>query len=213
MQQLLEFNPTKRLTVEDALAHPYLEAYRLPEHEPLCASKFDYTAVEKHKAACCDERQSAKQHEGQAARQTQQLLRELLYDEIHCFDKPITHGAGSGLSSPERMARLRPSGSDTAATSQAREAPREPVPRTPGGMQPAQQPQVRARDADAHQEAVKAATNAYMARLCRIQNERNAAVHSARRRLVWRARSGVSVRVFRRLRRRVLLASVLQAAS
>ena len=31
---MLTFNPLKRITVEDALAHPYLEAYHDPEDEP-----------------------------------------------------------------------------------------------------------------------------------------------------------------------------------
>jgi len=29
------FDPKKRITVEDALAHPYLEAYHDPEDEPV----------------------------------------------------------------------------------------------------------------------------------------------------------------------------------
>jgi len=37
MDKLLAFNPTRRITVEDALAHPYLEAYHDPEDEPLSA--------------------------------------------------------------------------------------------------------------------------------------------------------------------------------
>jgi mitogen-activated protein kinase 1/3 len=34
LERLLAFNPVKRITVEDALKHPYLEPYHDPEDEP-----------------------------------------------------------------------------------------------------------------------------------------------------------------------------------
>ena len=34
LEKLLAFNPAKRITVEDALRHPYLEPYHDPEDEP-----------------------------------------------------------------------------------------------------------------------------------------------------------------------------------
>lgn len=34
LERLLAFNPVKRITVEDALRHPYLEPYHDPEDEP-----------------------------------------------------------------------------------------------------------------------------------------------------------------------------------
>ncbi|WFD36078.1 mitogen-activated protein kinase [Malassezia cuniculi] len=37
LEQLLTFSPRKRLTVEQALAHPYLEPYHDPEDEPTAA--------------------------------------------------------------------------------------------------------------------------------------------------------------------------------
>lgn len=34
LEKLLAFNPAKRITVEEALKHPYLEPYHDPEDEP-----------------------------------------------------------------------------------------------------------------------------------------------------------------------------------
>ena len=34
LERLLSFNPTKRITVEEALKHPYLEPYHDPDDEP-----------------------------------------------------------------------------------------------------------------------------------------------------------------------------------
>ena len=36
LEQLLAFNPTKRITVDKALKHPYLELYHDPNDEPMC---------------------------------------------------------------------------------------------------------------------------------------------------------------------------------
>ncbi|XP_043956229.1 mitogen-activated protein kinase 3 [Gambusia affinis] len=40
---MLTFNPNKRITVEDALAHPYLEQYYDPTDEPEAETPFDFT--------------------------------------------------------------------------------------------------------------------------------------------------------------------------
>lgn len=40
LERLLVFNPTKRLTVEAALAHPYLATLHDPADEPACPSLF-----------------------------------------------------------------------------------------------------------------------------------------------------------------------------
>lgn len=37
---MLTFNPNKRITVEEALSHPYLRQYYDPEDEPICESPF-----------------------------------------------------------------------------------------------------------------------------------------------------------------------------
>lgn len=42
LERLLDFDPARRITVEDALAHPYLVAYHDPNDEPTC-SRFDFT--------------------------------------------------------------------------------------------------------------------------------------------------------------------------
>jgi len=39
MTTLLKFNPTKRLTVEQALQHPYVAQFHNPEEEPCCSKK------------------------------------------------------------------------------------------------------------------------------------------------------------------------------
>ena len=35
LEKLLIFNPAKRITVEDALKHPYLQLYHDPNDEPI----------------------------------------------------------------------------------------------------------------------------------------------------------------------------------
>lgn len=43
IENLLEFNPKKRFSAEQALAHPYLSAYHQPHDEPSHPSVFDVT--------------------------------------------------------------------------------------------------------------------------------------------------------------------------
>lgn len=42
MEKLLQFDPEKRITVEEALNHPYLEAYHDIEDEPVHEHIFDF---------------------------------------------------------------------------------------------------------------------------------------------------------------------------
>lgn len=44
LKKMLTFDPQKRITVDDALAHPYLEALHCPEDEPVTehVSAFDF---------------------------------------------------------------------------------------------------------------------------------------------------------------------------
>lgn len=43
LNRLLQFDPEKRLTVEQALAHPYLESYHDSEDEPSHPQLFDFS--------------------------------------------------------------------------------------------------------------------------------------------------------------------------
>src|SRR3989338_4184177 len=40
LDKMLQFDPTKRITVEQALAHPYLEGFHDSEEEDVCTEKF-----------------------------------------------------------------------------------------------------------------------------------------------------------------------------
>jgi mitogen-activated protein kinase 1/3 len=42
MERMLQFNPKKRITVNEALAHPYFEKLHDPETEPECKQPFDF---------------------------------------------------------------------------------------------------------------------------------------------------------------------------
>lgn len=72
LEKTLTFDPKKRITVEEALAHPYLAAYHDPSDEPECASIppefFDFDL-----------------HKDNISREE---LKELLYDEIKSFIPP-----------------------------------------------------------------------------------------------------------------------------
>jgi hypothetical protein len=46
LDRLLCFDPMARITVEEALAHPYLEAYHDPEDEPVHQHRFDFESFE-----------------------------------------------------------------------------------------------------------------------------------------------------------------------
>jgi mitogen-activated protein kinase 1/3 len=72
LQRSLTFDPKKRMTVEEALAHPYLEAYHDPTDEPSCApipSEFFDFDLQKEEIS-------------------REELKQLLYDEISTF-KPL----------------------------------------------------------------------------------------------------------------------------
>lgn len=43
LEKILTFNPDKRLTVEECLAHPYFEGLHNPEEEPVSEAFFDWS--------------------------------------------------------------------------------------------------------------------------------------------------------------------------
>ena len=43
LEQMLQFNPAKRIDVKAALAHPYLESLHNPDDEPECKEEFDFS--------------------------------------------------------------------------------------------------------------------------------------------------------------------------
>jgi len=73
LTRTLTFDPKKRITVEDALAHPYLEAYHDPEDEPVAPPlEPEFFEFDLHKDDISREQ-----------------LKELLYDEIMTFTPTI----------------------------------------------------------------------------------------------------------------------------
>lgn len=69
LTKTLTFDPKKRLTVEEALTHPYLEAYHDPNDEPTCASlspEFFEFDLQKDEIS-------------------REQLRELLYEEVMAY--------------------------------------------------------------------------------------------------------------------------------
>ncbi|KAH7102163.1 kinase-like protein [Auriculariales sp. MPI-PUGE-AT-0066] len=46
LAQLLHFDPAKRVSAEQALAHPYLAVWHDPNDEPICPAKFDFSFEE-----------------------------------------------------------------------------------------------------------------------------------------------------------------------
>ncbi|KAH7705514.1 mitogen-activated protein kinase 1 [Aphelenchoides avenae] len=42
LDRMLTFNPHKRISIDDALAHPYLAAYHDPNDEPVCETPFTF---------------------------------------------------------------------------------------------------------------------------------------------------------------------------
>lgn len=49
LKKLLQFNPKKRLTAQQALEHPYVALFHKPEDEPVCTKKINITMDDNHK--------------------------------------------------------------------------------------------------------------------------------------------------------------------
>ena len=43
LRQMLQIHPSKRITVEDALKHPFMAQLHTEEDEPVCDAPFDYS--------------------------------------------------------------------------------------------------------------------------------------------------------------------------
>lgn len=65
LDKMLEFNPAKRITVEDALKHPYMADLHNPEDEPTCGEEFDF--------------------DFEKADLTKEMIQELIYNEMCIF--------------------------------------------------------------------------------------------------------------------------------
>jgi serine/threonine protein kinase len=64
-----QFAPEKRMTVEQALAHPYLALLHDPNDEPVCDSNFDFSF--------------------ETDSMTKESLKEMLWDELENFSPPV----------------------------------------------------------------------------------------------------------------------------
>jgi serine/threonine protein kinase len=42
LSKMLVFNPQNRISIEEALEHPYLKALHNPKEEPVCPKNFDF---------------------------------------------------------------------------------------------------------------------------------------------------------------------------
>jgi len=42
LARMLEFDPAKRISVDEALAHPYMASLHSPDDEPACGGAFDF---------------------------------------------------------------------------------------------------------------------------------------------------------------------------
>ena len=74
LEKLLTFNPVKRVTVEEALQHPYLKLYHDPSDEPTAAPiSEEFFDFERNKANL-----------------TTEELRQLIYNEIISFHQTKT---------------------------------------------------------------------------------------------------------------------------
>jgi len=50
LEKMLAFHPARRITVEEALAHPYLASLHSPDDEPVCSRPVDFSFEEVHLA-------------------------------------------------------------------------------------------------------------------------------------------------------------------
>ena len=56
LRQLLQFNPDKRITAEQALEHPYVSQFHNPQDEPACEREIKIAIDDDHKYCINDYR-------------------------------------------------------------------------------------------------------------------------------------------------------------
>jgi len=86
LEKMLEFNPAKRISVEDALSHPYFKSLHIPKKEVTCTQPFDF--------------------EFERTKMTRQLLRDFMWEEIFHFRTNLRKEKDT-LQTREREARER----------------------------------------------------------------------------------------------------------
>ncbi|KAG2183475.1 hypothetical protein INT43_006481, partial [Umbelopsis isabellina] len=91
LTKMLYLDPAKRITIEEALAHPYLEEFRDPEEELGCPQSFAFESFEKISSI--------------------DSLRQLILQEVHNFD---AMKSTSSMSTGSSYSRRRYTGSSIA---------------------------------------------------------------------------------------------------
>lgn len=74
MEKMLTFNPKKRITIEEALKHPYLAALHNEASEPVCEKPFDFTF--------------------ENVDMTKKVLQDLMWEEIYKFRPNMKESRG-----------------------------------------------------------------------------------------------------------------------
>ena len=92
LSQLLEFDPRRRISVEDALSHPWLSEYHDKAREPVCKKNFDFS------------------FEGDGSVIPKEKLQALMMEEIQSHHRTIPRsGRALNPPAPQQRARLAPS--------------------------------------------------------------------------------------------------------
>jgi len=76
LEKMLRFNPTTRITVTEALAHPYFADLRNPEFETVCAKPFDFSF--------------------EAVPASKEVLQQFMWDEVYDFRPWLRGQRGEG---------------------------------------------------------------------------------------------------------------------
>jgi len=114
LDKMLEFNPTKRVSVEEALKHPYLARLHHPASETVCKAPFDF--------------------EFEKVDMTKHVLREFMWEEILHY-RPDTRAKRDRWLVHERERQKQ-----AAAKKPAAAPPGGPATATPSATQPAAAP-------------------------------------------------------------------------